>query len=511
MRKIGRIIFSRYAISAIIIIVEVLLMTCFFIKASSYTYLAVILTFVVDILAIAVIINSNANPEYKVSWIAVVALVPILGVLLYVLFYRRRMTKREERFLKGLFNQINNCRLEDGSIDRLDSVSPMAMGKARAIMHDDAIANLYTGTSSKFYPSGEEYFEDLICDLERAEDFIFIQYFIIGLGDLWDRIHLILKEKAGKGVDVRVLYDDIGCMNTLPHYYEYTLRSEGISAYRFARVSPKVSSVHNNRNHRKICIIDGKVGYTGGVNIADEYVNLKERFGHWKDGGIRLSGNAVRGLIKEFLSLWDYTTRRVSDYERFLCSVCAAGDADGGFYLPFGSGPAPLYKRPAGKNAFLNIINQAKEYIYITTPYLIIDYELTEALCNAALRGVDVKIITPGIADKKIVKVMTKSSYPHLMSSGVQIFEYTPGFIHEKTLVCDGKYAIIGTINFDFRSLVHHFENAVWMYVTPTVITSRDNFLKTLGESERIDRKSSRLSLGEWLIRNIIKLFAPLL
>jgi cardiolipin synthase len=300
-------------------------------------------------------------------------------------------------------------------------------------------------------------------------------------------------------------------MKTLPHYYEYTLRAEGIKAYRFGKVSPRISSVHNNRDHRKICVIDGRVGYTGGVNIADEYVNERSRFGHWKDGGIRLSGDAVRGLIKGFLSSWDYTARSISDYERFISSVATADDADGGFYIPFGSGPTPIYRRPVGKNVFLNIINQSRKFIYITTPYLVIDYELTESLCNAAKRGVDVRIITPGIPDKKKIKVMTKSSYPHLLDSGVKIYEYTPGFIHEKTFIADDKYGVIGTINLDYRSLVHHFENAVWMYRTPSVKAAAEAFRETLKVCEEIDGQKAKLHFSEWVVRNAIKFFTPLM
>ena len=274
-------------------------------------------------------------------------------------------------------------------------------------------------------------------------------------------------------------------------------------------MNPKISSVHHNRDHRKICVIDGRVAYTGGVNIADEYANLINRFGYWKDGGIRLVGDAVFGFTKMFLSLWDFTSGSVSDYGKFLKRTESVKGE--GYYVPFGSGPAPIYKRPVGKNAFLNIINQSERYVYITTPYLIIDYDLTQSLCNAAMRGVDVRIVTPGVADKKIIKIMTKSSYPYLINAGVKIYEYTPGFMHEKSLICDDKYAVIGTINFDYRSLVHHFECAVWMYRTPTVLDAAGAFDATLAVSEPVTRKNSRLTFVEWLFRTGIKIFSPLL
>ena len=510
-KRISRLIFSRYAICALTIAAEVLIMAFVIAAASIVSYVFFGIALIVDVIVVISIINRDANPEYKVTWIIVVLLLPLLGTMLYLIFYRRRLTKREERLLSSIFEKTKAHRSSQSVFDMMRRRSPLAAGKARAIMNDDVLAGVYTNSSSVFFPTGEAYFKSLTAELRRAKKFIFLEYFIISFGELWDEIHEILVERAKAGVEVRLLFDDFGCMRTLPQYYEITLRKEGIKAYRFNRVSVEMSSIHNNRDHRKICIIDGKVGYTGGVNIADEYVNKKKRFGYWKDGGIMLRGEAVGGLMKHFLSGWDFTVGKVGDYNEYFDAVEPATYNDGGYYLPFGSGPAPIYERPAGKNAYLNLINQARNYVYITTPYLIIDYDLTESLCNAALRGVDVRIITPGIPDKKRVKIMTKSSYPYLMKAGVKIYEYLPGFIHEKTFVCDDKYAVIGTINFDYRSLAHHFENAVWMYASPTVLVAKDEFLKTIEESVRIDESKSRLTPREWITKNAIRLFAPLM
>lgn len=510
-RRVWRLIFSRYTVCALTILLEIVIMA-FVIAAASYvSYLFVGLTAICDLIAVVDIVNRDANPEYKVTWVIVVLLVPLLGTLLYLIFYRRRVTKKEERLLRESFTKIREQRGSNRAFDMMRRRSPFAAGKARAIFNDDPLAEVYSGSTSTFFSSGEALFESMIAELRSAKDFIFLEYFIISSGRLWEEIHSILVEKVKEGVEVRVLMDDFGCMRNLPSHYENILRNEGIQAYRFSRVSPKMSAVHNNRDHRKICIIDGRVGYTGGVNIADEYVNKTVRFGHWKDGGIMLCGDAVGGLMKHFLSGWDFTVGTIGEYKKYFDAAKPVKYPDGGYYLPFGSGPAPIYERPVGKNAFLNLINQSRNYVYITTPYLIIDYDLTESLCNAALRGVDVRIITPGIPDKKNVKVMTKSSYPYLMRAGVKIYEYLPGFIHEKTFVCDDKYAVIGTINFDYRSLVHHFENAVWMYASPTVEVARDEFLKTVGESAQVDETRSRLTLREWITRNAIRLFAPLL
>lgn len=501
-------IFSRYSISALLILLEIFIIV-YFPLGRVTAYVAVALSFVVSIFAVVNLINKDANPEYKISWIVVILLLMPLGAALYFMFYTRRMSKCEARLMRGTIGELMEYDLGTEGYKNLENKSHLAAGKARAIMAEDVLADVYENTDSMYFSTGESFIEALVSNLEAAQEFIFLEYFIIDEGIVWDKIHTILRRKVKEGCDVRLIFDDIGCMRTLPARYEQTLQSEGIRAYAFARVNPKISSVHHNRDHRKICVIDGRVAYTGGVNIADEYANLINRFGYWKDGGIRLVGDAVFGFTKMFLSLWDFTSGSVSDYGKFL-KRCENVKGEG-YYVPFGSGPAPIYKRPVGKNAFLNIINQSERYVYITTPYLIIDYDLTQSLCNAAMRGVDVRIVTPGVADKKIIKIMTKSSYPYLINAGVKIYEYTPGFMHEKSLICDDKYAVIGTINFDYRSLVHHFECAVWMYRTPAVLDAAGAFDATLAVSEPVTRKNSRLTFVEWLFRTGIKIFSPLL
>ncbi len=512
IKRFCRIFFSRYSLSAVMILAEVLIIAYLFVGSGEPVYVLAPLSVLLTAVSLLHLVNKDTNPEYKVAWLCVILLLIPVGSILYLLFYHRRMSKRETRLLGGIFDMLSRER--DGDTTALDELAredPAAAGKARAIMADYALAEVFCDTSSTFFSSGEEYFERLVEDIRSAEEYIFLEYFIIDEGGLWSEIHTVLREKAAQGIDVRVLYDDIGCMSTLPSSYEISLRREGIRAERFAKVSPRVSAVHHNRDHRKICVVDGKVGYTGGVNIADEYVNRISRFGHWKDGGIRLEGLAVRGLLKLFISSWDFATGAVSDYEKLLNSTRPATNPDNGYYIPFGSGPSPIFTSPVGKNAFLNIINQSESYVYITTPYLIIDYDLTVALRNAALRGVDVRIVTPAVADKKLVKVMTKSTYPTLMSAGVKIYEYTPGFIHEKTLVSDAKYAVIGTINFDYRSLVHHFEDAVWIYGAPAVTDAYSAFCETVSVSRLMDERSAGLNPIERILKSINQLFAPLM
>ena len=505
-RQVIRFVFSRYFITLVIILVELYLVEHLLYVIVENLLITTAAVLVLYAIGFVHLINRESSPEHKLTWL-VVMMVPIAGVVLYFLFYERRLSKREAE----LISKYADKRLLSDEPWADISEESVHYGKIRALLVDDPLAVAYSNTRSSFFASGEEYFESLLCDLKSAKKFIFLEYFIIEEGELWSKIYEILKEKAREGLDVRIVYDDIGCMQTLPSDYEKILSSQGVSAFRFGRVTPKLSSVHNNRDHRKIAVIDGAIGYTGGVNIADEYANIKEKFGHWKDGGIRIEGDGARGLLRLFLATYDFTSGTDSDY----CAIIPQNDnseiSDGGIYIPFGSGPVPVYDEKSGKNLLLNIINQAQKYIWITTPYLIIDYELTEALCKAARRGASVRIVTPGIADKKIVKIMTKSSYPHLMKSGVEIYEYLPGFIHEKTVISDDKYLVVGTVNLDYRSLVHHFEDGVLVIDSPTINDAKRCYLDTISASEIQNKDNVKLTIFEWILRNIIKVFAPLL
>lgn len=511
MRKLCRIFFSRYAVSAIAILLELVLFSVIISNLATLHPVWLLLILISHIGAVVAIVNRNVNPEYKVSWIIVVTVLPIFGLVLYVVFYRRRLSRKDTRHMQKVagIHKLGPQASQD-PFSELAKESPAAAGKAMAILSDDYLADVYTDTSSRIYPEGADMYRAILTDLRRAERYIFLEFFIVEDGEMWRGIHEILLQKIAAGVEVRMIFDDIGCMSTLPSHYDRTLRAEGISCYRFGKITPKATVAHNNRDHRKILVIDGRVAYTGGINIADEYINRKERFGHWKDGGCRIVGSAVAAMIRLFLTNFDLASHNVTSADDYLASVHPA-ESDGGYYIPFGSGPYPIYKRSTGKDVFIDIINQAQSYIYITTPYLIIDFDLTEALCHAAKRGVDVKIVTPHIPDKKLVYLMTKSAYPHLMESGVSVYEYTPGFIHEKLLVSDDLYAVVGTINFDYRSLAHHFENAVWMYGTPSVLDARDSYLSTLSASHRVTMEEAGLTFFEKVLRDGIRIFAPLL
>ena len=521
MRKLLRVLFSRYTVSAIFILAEIVLLTLFVLYWYTYSWIFAALAGVVNLIAFLSLITRDTNPEFKLTWLAAIFLLPFFGGLLYTVFYNRRLRRGEAKFAAEMLARMDEvCALRgwgsetQRNLDSLAHLSVSAAGRALALMKDDAMAELYKAEGLTYYSSGEELFRGVLAEISRAERYIFLEYFIVEDGVMWQRLKGALLSRIEAGVEVRMLYDDIGSMSTLPKGFAEELRKCGISCYPYGRITPRLTSSHNNRDHRKICVIDGKVAFTGGVNIADEYINEKARFGHWKDGGIKAEGAAAAGFAKLFLSLYDLTVRRHSDYSAYIPEAPDEGRREEeslGYLIPFGSGPSPAYSAPVGKRTLMNIINMAERYVYITTPYLIIDYDLTEALCSAARRGVDVRIITPGIADKKIIKIMTKSSYPYLIEGGVRIFEYTPGFIHEKMVVCDDSYAVISTINMDYRSLVHHFEDGLWIMGAPVITDIRDSFLNTEARCSQIFASDASLNLFERMVRYAIRIFAPLL
>ena len=351
----------------------------------------------------------------------------------------------------------------------------------------------------------------MLLDLKEAKRFIYLEYFIIEQGEFWDSILEILKEKAQNGLDVRVVFDDVGCMNTLPGNYAKQLSKFGIKATPFSRLKGQADNEFNNRSHRKIMVIDGKIGYTGGVNIADEYINKAVKFGHWKDVGIRLEGEAVYELTKLFLVDYGINVKEIPHNLEAEILFPKTDIKASGFLVPFGDGPAPIYQRRVAQSLIVDMLFNAKQYAYIMTPYLIIDNEMCLALENAAIKGIDVRIIVPHIPDKKMVFEMTKTFYTRLMRAGVKIYEYASGFVHAKCYLVDDEIAMVGTINMDYRSLVHHFENGVWMYNTDCIASIKNDMLSTIEQSIYITPNSIKTTLFQRFIRSIVRIFAPLL
>lgn len=470
-----------------------------------YFYLAMYAT---EIFCVLKIINSPENPDYKIPWLLFVLVVPVAGFMIYLMFYDRKLSKKYVKRLDKISDQQIRTK-DEQCLAKLEAKDKQAYLNAK-LLCKLAGTNLYQNTDAQYFDMGEKLFAAMLEDLKKAEKFIFLEYFIVEQGIFWNSILDILKEKAANGVEVRVIYDDVGCMCTLPGDYYKTLRSQGIKAVCFSRLKGQADNEFNNRSHRKIMVIDGKVGYTGGVNIADEYINEKVLFGLWKDVGIRLEGEAVSQLTSIFLA--DYEMNVKTPVEEFAPYFSySASVENNGYVIPFADGPRPMFKHRVAKTMIMNMLSQAEDYVYMMSPYLIIDNELCQAMEDAAMRGIDVRIITPHIPDKKIIFAMTRSSYKRLMDAGVKIYEFEPGFVHAKVYISDDQYAIVGTINLDYRSLVHHFENGVWMYQHEVLEAVKEDMKNTMSKSIEIKDGVIKESLLLRFVRAFVKVFAPLL
>ena len=497
----------RYILAVLITLFEVLCVIaivaalCYYVP---YFYLAAWAT---EIVCVIRIIASDDNPDYKVPWLLFVLIIPIAGFMLYFMFYSRTLQKK---FIKRM-NELKSHTYkqnDDGLLLKLREENPTAAAQAKMLM-GIADTHLFTNTKQEYFPLGEDMHRRLLEDLKTAEKFIYMEYFIIEEGKFWNSILDILKAKAAVGVEIKVLYDDIGCMATLPGDYHKTLKSYGIDATPFSRLKGNADSEFNNRSHRKITVIDGKIGYTGGVNIADEYINEIVKYGHWKDTAIRLEGEAVWELTKLFLVDFGINVRKAPKIRDDLYPTVPINED--GYIIPFGDGPHPIYERRVGKSVIQNMLSAATRYAWMTSPYLIIDNDLCTDLENAALRGVDVHIIVPHIPDKKLVFGMTQSFYHRLMAAGVKIYEYEPGFIHAKSYLVDDEYAMIGTINLDYRSLVHHFENGVWMYGCESIKDLKADIEDTLSKSIEVTQQMLKTNLLQRFIRAVVRIFAPMM
>ena len=464
--------------------------------------------FILSLLIVVYIVGDRSNPSYKIAWIIPIMLFPIFGWLLYLLFGGNRLSKKTRRKIQEM-NRDAKEELRDFCTPDLFGKSVGEDARVMAEYIERTTFNpVYSNTETEYFSLGDLQYESMIRELRNAEHFIFLEFFIIEPGKMWDSILEILEEKASAGVDVRVLYDDMGCIFTLPRNYPKILKSKGIQCCVFNPFLPVLSVRMNNRDHRKILIVDGKVGYTGGTNLADEYINEKIRFGHWKDTAILLRGDAVWSLTVMFLNMWDSVAGIKEDFKRFRPNSEPNGAK--GFVQPYSD--SPLDDETVGEMDYLNLINKAKRYVYLMTPYLIIDHNTLTALSVAAKAGVDVRIITPHIPDKKVIFEVTRAHYLPLLEAGVKIFEYTPGFVHAKIFAVDDRFGTVGTINMDYRSMFLHFENGIMLYDTPTVLDIKQDFLATQAVSQPVALKECQsVSVFRRLLRALLRILAPLL
>lgn len=511
MKKIVSILFSRLFVVAFAIFLQFLWIFILLYHFSiRFTFVNMILN-ILALIVTLVIVNNRTNPYYKLAWTFIILLIPVLGLSLYLAFGKSGLSKRTQMRMDKVHREVSAClQLDHQAIRQLEDTDPGAARQSKYIS-DWAQFPLYKNSKTKYYPSGEKMFADMLEAVQRADKFIFLEYFIIEDGVMFKALLELLEQKVKEGVSVRLIYDDMGSIKTLPSNFAKKIRRKGIECAVFNPFRPILSVILNNRDHRKILVVDGQVGFTGGINLADEYINEKERFGYWKDTGIMIKGEAVWSLSTMFLEMWNYINGTKEDYFRYLPKVYHKHEMpEDGYVQPYGD--TPLDHENVGENVYLNMINHAKKYVYIFTPYLIVDNEITVALCNASKCGVDVRIVTPGIPDKKLVFLATQSYYEQLLGSGVKIYEYTPGFIHAKSFVCDDNIAVVGSINLDYRSLYLHFECGVFLYRSQAVMQVKADALDTMQQSKEITLDFCRnRNVIIRLIQSILRLFAPML
>ena len=457
------------------------------------------------------LLNSKMDNSAKITWMVVISILPVVGVPLFFYvksnfghnFLRKRLLELENELREQLPQN-------DAAVDALQQTEPGASSLAKYLYGPGGGFPVYQNTAVTYFPSGEAKFEELMRQLETAERYIFLEYFIIDEGLFWGKILEVLARKAADGVDVRVMYDGTCEFSTLPRDYPKRLEALGIQCKVFSPVQPFVSTHYNYRDHRKIFVIDGRVGFTGGVNLADEYINHVEKYGRWKDAAIMLEGEAVRSMTALFLQMWSIL--KEPEFEAFLADPIPAPAQAQGTAAPYGD--CPLDGERVGEMVYIDLLNRARKYIHIMTPYLILDGELETALKFAAERGVDVHLILPGVPDKRFPYALAKTHYSALLDSGVKISEWTPGFVHAKVFVVDDREAVVGTINLDYRSLYHHFENAVWVTNAPCIRNIESDFQATLEECRTVSNDPKSIWQGKHLLRAtgmLMKVIAPLL
>ena len=465
---------------------------------------------IISVLVVLYIVSKRDKGAYKTLWVFLILCFPILGGLLYLLVTCQTTTRLMRRDIQKIQEKTRDLYTlpGDGYMEaekRTGSHFPQVR-----YLQDYVGYPVHSNTRTTYLCPGEAFHEALLTQLERAEHYIFLEFFIIQDGVFWKSIYEILKRKAAQGVKVRILYDDLGCFFMLPTDFVRQMETAGIECAIFNPFRPLLTVKQNNRDHRKIVVIDGKVAFTGGINIADEYINAKEKYGHWKDSAIMLEGKAAWSFSLMFLEMWELCKKCGEDIASFYPWQLAPCTMEpDGLVQPYAD--SPMDRENVGEHVYLQILNEAKDYVYINTPYLIVDDSMVSALCLAAKRGVDVRIVTPHRWDKWLVHMTTRSYYRELIRAGVKVYEYSSGFIHAKSFVSDDAIATVGTTNLDFRSLYLHFECGTWMYGSRAVMQIKQDFLDTLPVCQQIEEKDCAKYLSSKLLQEVLRLFAPLM
>lgn len=510
MRKFLQRALNRVVITALLVLLQVV----FFLLVLSrwgnyYLWFSFALRFI-TIWAVIYIIWRPSNPAVKLAWVVPILMFPLFGGVLYLFFghvivpkkLRESMERTDELVRKSLVQResvMESLCQEDGAV----------ANQCRYVL-SYAMTPVWDNTASVYFADGLPFWKSLLADLERAKRFIFLEFFILGEGEMWNSILEILERKAKEGVEIRLIYDDVGSVFLLPKNYDRTLEKRGIKCVAFNRLVPLLSLVLNNRDHRKIAVVDGKTAYTGGINLSDEYINYTHPHGdHWKDAGVRIEGDAVWNFTVMFLQMWNMSRYTEEDYKRYFSPADKLSVSDG-YVQPYMD--TPFDNETLGENVYLNLIGYAKRRVFIYTPYLVTDNEMITVLKLAAKRGVDVRIVTPGVPDKKFVYWLTQSNYQNLIEAGVRVYQYTPGFLHAKCVLVDDEIATVGTINFDYRSFYHHFECGVLLYQARAVKELKTDMEKTFEVCEEITMEwCSKKFFKSNIIGPLLKLLSPLM
>ncbi|MDD7388654.1 MAG: cardiolipin synthase [Lachnospiraceae bacterium] len=509
IKRAKTIIYGRTVFVILAILVQFALMIAVYFHLREYSLLVYVAFGVIGLLVVLHLYNGRENPDLKLVWMLPIVVFPVFGALLYLYISMQPGTRIIRRRLEKLAGETRAYVAQDTAVKAQLAEENVQMGHFADYMYHYADCPVYGQTQARFYPLGDDQFQDILTELEKAEKFIFLEYFIVEEGYMWNSILEILKKKVKEGVEVRFMYDGMCALTLLPYFYPKLLEQDGIKCRMFSPIKPFFSSHYNNRDHRKILVIDGKTAFTGGTNLADEYINRKERFGHWKDTAIMIKGSAVERFTYLFLEMWNVSEQKPENFDRYRSPKMDEIGQDG-YFIPYGV--SPFGNERIGRRVYLDILNTAQNYVHIMTPYLILDYEMIMALTYAAKRGVDVKIIMPHIPDKKYAFVLAKTYYNELLEAGVSIYEYTPGFVHAKIFVSDDEKAVVGTVNLDYRSLYHHFECGVVLYRNSEIDRIEKDYQNTLKQCRAVTEKDyGSQKLLDRVTGKVLRIFAPLM
>lgn len=511
MKKFLNIIFGRAIVVAISIIFQFLWLFSILHRLSNYYVQLSIIAKIIGVLMVLGIVVNRDNPAYKLVWAVVILVFPIFGVVLYAFVGQSKVPKKMNRKFSEINARFDTYKADDEHIlAELGQTNDDIKSQCHYLSKFSGYG-AYKNTDVTYFSQTDAAYDAMLDALSKAEKYIFMEYFAMENAVAFKKIEDILAKKVEEGVEVRIIYDDFGSLAYVNNRFIRRLLSKGIKVRAFNPLVPVFYIFMNNRDHRKIMVIDGKVSFNGGFNMCDEYFNIDSPYGHWKDTAVRLEGEAVRNHVIMFLQMWNSIEDTDKDYAPYFEIPEYHARDNNAVIIPFSD--SPLDHECVGENVYLNIIRHASRYVYISTPYLIIDNEMMEALCLASKSGVDVRIITPGIPDKKIVYMLTKSYYPQLLDAGVRIYQYTPGFIHAKGYVCDDEVGVVGTINMDYRSLYLHFECGTYIYNSTAISDLKKDFLETFELCEEVHKKDrpKKVSLITMTFKAILRLFAPLM